>query len=77
MDNMREGTVTIGVDYFVGLIENITKMEAQIDALERLIEKEDSNLIYVRQIDAIFGFNVTPSPKVWAHVGKGEKKDES
>ena len=76
MENMREGTVTIGVDYFVGLIENITKMETQIDALERFLAKEDSNLVYTRHISAIFDFGSKEAPKVWTNVGKGGS-DES
>ena len=76
MENMREGTVTIGVDYFANLIEENAVMNEQICALERLLEKEDSKIVYTKHIEAIFGFESQPEPKIWTHVEK-ESADES
>jgi len=69
------GTVTIGVDYFATLIEDNAVMKEQIDALERFLAKEDSKLVYIKDIAAIFGFCLDKGPKIWAHVEKGGGDD--
>ena len=54
----KNGTVTVGIDYYTDLVREHAIMEDQLRQIKRFCKEERTKLIYAKDIAKIIGFRL-------------------
>lgn len=57
VEEMEEGKVIIGIDYYTQLVTENAELKAKVEALRSMVEAEKTTVLYAKDVSAIFGFD--------------------
>ena len=55
VEEMEEGKVTIGIDYYTQLVSENADMKGKIKALQNMVSAEKTSILYVKDVCAVIG----------------------